>query len=239
MGVPQPVPLPHTHFSTIFFTASAAFIGVGIYFYIQNSPTTFYSYAYTAFLTTFIVGERMDMLKISNAPRTAYILAAASTPLAAVAILTAEKLLMATAFTIVLLTAARRDVALRFVRKKGFSRYLGLATAYSWLGLAAVLWLYTNSFDTLIHVIFLGFSATMIFTHAPIILPAILRIPHFYSPHLYIPFTMLQTSTVLRLSAGTAYNLALWSLSGWMTVISVMTFAVVALTNMLSSKRLI
>jgi hypothetical protein len=230
-----------THFSTIFFTASAAFIGVGIYFYIQNSPTTFYSYAYTAFLTTFIVGERMDMLKISNAPRTAYILAAASIPLAAVAILTAEKLLMATAFTIVLLTAARRDVALRFVRKKGFSRYLGLglATAYSWLGLAAVLWLYTNSFDTLIHVIFLGFAATMIFTHAPIILPAILRIPHFYSPHLYIPFTILQTSTVLRLSAGTAYNLALWSLSGWMTVISVLTFAVVALTNVLSSKRLI
>jgi hypothetical protein len=79
----------------------------------------------------------------------------------------------------------------------------------------------------------------MIFTHAPIILPAILRIPHFYSPHLYIPFTMLQTSTVLRLSAGTAYNLALWSLSGWMTVISVLTFAVVALTNVLSSKRLI
>jgi hypothetical protein len=91
---------------------------------------------------------------------------------------------MAAAFTLVLLTAARRDVALRFVLKKGFSRYLGLglATAYSWLGLAAVLWLYTNSFDTLIHVIFLGFSATMIFTHAPIILPAILRIPPLLQP---------------------------------------------------------
>jgi len=229
-----------THFSTIFFTASATFLGVGVYFYIQSSPFTFYSYAWASFLTTFIAGERMDMLKISNAPKSAYLLAGASIPLAAAAVVAVEKLLMAAAFLIVLLTAARRDVALRFVRKAGFSRYLGLglSTAYSWLGLAVVLWVYTNAFDTLMHVVFLGFTATMIFTHAPIILPAILRIHHFYSQHLYIPFAMLQASTALRLASGVAYQLDLWSLSGWITVTSVLTFAVIAVVNVLQSSRL-
>lgn len=228
------------HFSTIFFTASAAFIGAGVYFYIQNSPSTLYSYSYAAFLTTFIAGERMDMLKISNAPWSNYLLAVASIPLAAAGILAVEKMFLAAAFLAVILTAARRDVALRFIRKTGFSRYLGLGlgTAYSWLGLAVVLWLLTNAFDTLIHVIFLGFSGTMIFTHAPIILPAILRIPSFYTPHIYIPFAMLQASTVLRLAAGAMYNMGLWSISGWITAISVLTFAAVALTNVLHRRRL-
>jgi hypothetical protein len=117
MGVPQPVPLPHTLLHNLFHSIRGIHRSRDIFLH-PKQPATFYSYAYTAFLTTFIVGERMDMLKISNASRTAYILAAASIPLAAVAILTAEKLLMATAFKIVLLTAARRDVAIRFVRKK-------------------------------------------------------------------------------------------------------------------------
>jgi len=227
-----------THFSTIFFTAAAIFLLAGVYYYVQNSPSTFYSNAWVGFLTTFIAGERMDMLKITNASKSNYTLAGASIPLAAAAIYAAEKTLMAAAFLTMLMTAARRDVAVKFIWKTGFSRYLGvgLLTAYAWLAAAAMLWALTNSIDILLHAVFLGFSATMIFAHAPIILPAILRIPHFYSPHLYIPFAMLQAATVLRLAAGTAYQTELWSLSGWITFMSVLTFAVVALTNVLRRK---
>ena len=56
--------------------------------------------------------------------------------------------------------------------------------------------------DAVLHCFFVGFVFSMIFSHAPIILPAVLRAPvRLYRPHLYVPFVLLQVTLLLRVVA--------------------------------------
>ncbi|MEM4353071.1 MAG: hypothetical protein QXV68_05590, partial [Candidatus Caldarchaeum sp.] len=46
----------------------------------------------------------------------------------------------------------------------------------------------------------------------------------FYTPILYIPFTLLQLSTLARVASAYTVQLGLWSLSGLLTVVAVACF---------------
>ncbi|MDW7978679.1 MAG: hypothetical protein RMH74_07740 [Candidatus Caldarchaeum sp.] len=214
------------NFSTVFFVAAGFLLLAGNIFFILNYPTTYYVFAWTIFFTSFIVGERMDMLKITKASKASYLSAATSIPMAFMGLASMNKYFFSALFILLLLSVARHDVALRFIKRGGFSRYLslGLFTAYLWLAVSAVLWLLSSSTDVMLHSVFLGFVGTMVFAHAPIILPALLKTRHFYSPLLYIPFTLLQLSTAIRLVSAQTLQIGLWSLSGALTVVSVVVF---------------
>lgn len=99
----------------------------------------------------------------------------------------------------------RFDMAKHTLKKPGQSFYSGLLliTGYLWLfftGIFFALGAYIGSFyDASLHAFFLGFVFMMIFAHAPVILPAVLKLN--FSPFgktLYIWYALLNLSLVFR-----------------------------------------
>lgn len=98
------------------------------------------------------------------------------------------------------------DMARQAVKVKGSHRYsaLLLIIGYLWLLVTAVLAVlpatFVFSYDAVLHSFFIGFVFSMIFSHAPMILPAMIKKPvKLYRPLLYFWFALLQGSLLLRM----------------------------------------
>lgn len=126
------------------------------------------------------------------------------------------------------------DVARRTVRARGLPRYVavGLLTGYAWLAVAGVLATGAGrtvagaGYDAMLHAIFLGFAMSMIFVHAPVILPAVLRRPLPYRPVLYAPLILLHGSLLLRMAVGDGLGVeTVWRWTGAANVVAVLAFA--------------
>jgi hypothetical protein len=62
-------------------------------------------------------------------------------------------------------------------------------------------------YDAALHSFFIGFVFSIIFSHAPIILPAVLKKPiKIYRPVLYIWFGLLQAALLLRIAGAVLEN---------------------------------
>ncbi|MGB2571662.1 hypothetical protein ACPFP2_24900 [Micromonospora citrea] len=125
------------------------------------------------------------------------------------------------------------DVARHTVRATGLPRYVavGLLTGYVWLGLAGLLWAGAGPvtdgprYDATLHLVFLGFTMSMIFVHAPVILPAVLRRPLPYRPWLYAPLALLHATLAVRVLVGDALGVpAVWRWAGLGNVLAVLGF---------------
>ncbi|GAB2947409.1 hypothetical protein GCM10027280_40160 [Micromonospora polyrhachis] len=125
------------------------------------------------------------------------------------------------------------DVARHTVRATGLPRYVavGLLAGYAWLALAGLLWAGAGAavdghrYDATLHAVFLGFTMSMIFVHAPVILPAVLRRPLPYHRLLYGPLVLLHVSLLARVGIGDALGLEpVWRWAGVVNVASVLTF---------------
>jgi hypothetical protein len=98
------------------------------------------------------------------------------------------------------------DIARRTIRQVGQVRFSAVAilAGHAWLGVAGAILLIVPpgaaalSYDAAIHAVAIGFVFSMIFAHAPIILPAItgLRVRH--SDLNYLPLGLLHLSAALR-----------------------------------------
>jgi len=66
-----------------------------------------------------------------------------------------------------------------------------------------------TDYDAALHAVMLGFVFSMVFGHAPIIFPAVLRVAVPYSPYFYVPLALLHASLAIRL-AGDWMNLPQW-----------------------------
>ncbi|HET7329110.1 MAG TPA: hypothetical protein VFJ14_17705, partial [Nocardioidaceae bacterium] len=129
------------------------------------------------------------------------------------------------------------DVARHTVRARALPRYLavGLLAGYGWLALAGLLWagagptLDGPRYDATLHAVFLGFTMSMIFVHAPVILPAVLRRPLPYRPALAAPAVLLHLSLVLRVWVGDALGVQLaWQVGGVLNIAAVLMFVALA-----------
>ncbi|MFI6706410.1 multicopper oxidase domain-containing protein [Nonomuraea sp. NPDC050478] len=128
---------------------------------------------------------------------------------------------------------AWRDVARHTVRGSGLPRYAAvcLLAGYAWLGVAGVLWAATGLssgrylYDAALHALFLGFVMSMVFGHAPVILPAVLRVRLPYRPVLYAPLTLLHVAVAARVAGDLAALDAVRTLGGVLAVFSLLLFA--------------
>ena len=85
---------------------------------------------------------------------------------------------------------------------------------FVWLGLTGLQWvlfwvLFGNvaagpRYDAVIHSIFLGFALSMVFAHALIIFPRLLKRPFRFGRRLYLPLALLHFSVVLRMGSDLA-----------------------------------
>ena len=112
----------------------------------------------------------------------------------------------------------RYDIARRTVRQKGLTRFIAvcLLSGYVWLAVGAAVMLAagglvpgTAAYDATVHALGMGFVFSMVFGHAPIIFPAVLRVTMRYHASFYLPLALLHAALLLRL-AGDATGQGSW-----------------------------
>lgn len=128
---------------------------------------------------------------------------------------------------------ARFDVARRTVRLGGATRFIAvsLLLGYAWLAASGLLWTTVGSvrtgllYDALLHALFLGFVMSMVFAHAPIILPAVTALPLPYRPWFVGHLGLLHLGLLVRVGFGDlAGSIAAWQLGGILDVVAVLLF---------------
>lgn len=196
---------------------------IGSILALAGQPVYRVVYWWAGFLVLTIVGERVELSRLRRLTETskALFLAAAAIFLAGLA-LTSIVPDPGVQFTGVGMLALalwllRYNIARRTVRQKGLTRYIAVCmlAGYVWLGLSGLLALLSGPlpagprYDALLHTLFLGFVFGMIFGHAPIILPAVLKVPLKYEALFYAPLLLLEISLMLRV---------IGDLLGWFTV---------------------
>jgi len=121
----------------------------------------------------------------------------------------AGTLLLGAGLLVLALWLLRQDVARRTVKGRGLPRFIAvcLLTGYVWLALSGIVMLGAGglayggpAYDAALHAVLLGFVFAMVFGHAPIILPAVLRVAVPYTPYFYLPLALLHLSLLLRLA---------------------------------------
>ncbi|HEU4644106.1 MAG TPA: hypothetical protein VFS80_00920 [Burkholderiales bacterium] len=151
-----------------------------------------------AFFALTIGGERLELsryLKRGALARNAFMVLAA-------ALLAAPLLPRVLGVVLVLLALwlFAYDLARVTVRQRGLPRYIAvcLLSGYAWLAFGGALLALETAYDTALHAIFVGFVFSMVFGHAPVILPAVLRVKLPYHAVLYLPLALLHASLLLR-----------------------------------------
>ena len=176
------------------------------------------------FLVLTIAGERLEINRLMNLSPWTRVGFALSISLfllgLAVSLIAFQRGLQlgGTALLALALWLLTYDIAWRTVRHHGLSRYTAvcLLAGYVWLAVGGLLWiLFADSFiagphyDAMLHVVFLGFVFSMIFGHAPIILPSITGVSLPFREAFYVHLALLHLSLLLRVAG---------DLGGWMGV---------------------
>jgi hypothetical protein len=134
----------------------------------------------------------------------------------------------------------RFDVARRTIKMNGLTRFIGvcLFLGYAWLIVAGALWLlFADMFlagplyDAMVHAVLVGFVFSMIFGHAPIILPALMKREVRYTPLFYAPLALLHASLLARLY-GDLWPAQAWRMwGGLLNEVAVLAFVALLVTR--------
>jgi hypothetical protein len=126
------------------------------------------------------------------------------------------------------------DVARRTVKIPGVTRFMAvcLLAGYVWLFIGGTIWLLAGDlgasvaiYDAALHAVFLGFVMSMIFGHAPVIVPAVLRVRLPFRPWFYAHVGLLHASLLARVILGDGVGSVLcWRVGGVGTELAVLGF---------------
>lgn len=195
---------------------------------------------WAGFLVLTIAGERLELARLRRLTVGAgrgfvavVLLLAVALALTAVAPAAGAPVL-GVAWLAVAAWLGRFDIARWTVRQSGLPRFIAVAllAGYLWLAIAGLLTLAIGdvaagpAYDAILHAIFLGFVFSMIFGHAPIILPAVLGIGVTYRPVFYAHLAVLHGSLILRTTADVAGWSAGRQWGGLLNLLAVVLFFV-------------
>lgn len=207
---------------------------------------------WAGFLVLTIAGERLELARVLLLQRTARIsflvicgLFLAGLLVSLVA-LDAGLRLAGAALLALGLWLLRFDIARRTIRQKGLTRYIAacLLPGYVWLTAGGLLWLVVGGryvagpvYDALLHTIFLGFVFSMIFGHAPIILPAVLGVQVPFTPLFYAHLVLLHVSLIMRVAGDLLLWLPLRRWGGLLNEVAVVLFLLTTAVAVLRDRR--
>ncbi len=223
--------------------ALGAFAAVGgAVLWLGGVPMPYLGPLLATFLVLTITGERLELARIAIVGRTPERLALS----VAIALVAASLAALCwpdwgfRLFGVALLAQVawllRYDVATKTIRAKGMTRYIAacLLAGYAWLAVAGAVWLSAGAvldgfaYDAVLHAVFLGFVMSMIMAHAPLILPAVLRIRLPYRPIMYVPAVLLHAALVVRVIGDAMGSVAVVQVGGVGNVVAILLFIVVA-----------
>lgn len=129
----------------------------------------------------------------------------------------------------------RYDLAWQSVQQSGLPRFMALSliAGYLWLATGGILWMVFAQFfsaglwyDAMLHAVFLGFVFSMIFAHAPIILPTITGLALPFKKIFYLHGGLLHLSLLLRVAGDLAQLLWLQRWGGLLNAAAILLFLV-------------
>lgn len=196
----------------------------------------------TFFVLT-IVAERLEMSRLAPTPGWAagflgmLCVAAAVCALAAIASGDLPIRLLGALFVLVACWQLRFDLARRTIAQPGLPRFaaLGVLLGAVWLGVGGLVLALTGlppagpAYDAVLHAIFVGFVLSMVFAHAPIILPAVARIDIPFHPALYVPLAVLHVTVAARVIGDLAGVMSLRRGGGLGNAVALVLFLVAVL----------
>jgi hypothetical protein len=192
-----------------------------------------------AFLVLTIAGERLELARLRPPSVVATRVFAAILGAVAVALLAAlaaapwSTRLFAVALLALAAWLLKQDIARRTVRSTGLTRFIAvcLLSGYFWLAVGAAVLLAAGdlqpgaaAYDATLHALLFGFVFSMVFGHAPIIFPAVLRVAVPYRASFYAPLALLHASLVVRLMGDAAGRFDLTRLGGLLGALALAAF---------------
>lgn len=204
-----------------------------------------------AFLVLTIAGERLELTRFLPTPAGAQRLFFTITGgiLAGAAFSLGEEdaglVLFAAGLLALALWLLRYDIARRNARTTGLTRFIALCllSGYGWLALAGLLGL-AGGFvpghpwrDATLHAVGLGFVFSMIFGHAPIIFPAVVRVKIPYHRFFYLPLLVLHASLALRISGGIGDAFPLRREGGLLNAVALLLFIATMIASVVRGRR--
>lgn len=136
----------------------------------------------------------------------------------------------------------RHDVARRLIHGSGLPRFAAAAllAGYVWLLVSGTLMVLvgrpTGSFyDVVVHTTFLGFAMSMILAHAPVILPAVLKVRLPYHRAMWAPLVLLHVTLAGRVATLAMVGIGIRALPVWQlallgNVAALLLFIITAVT---------
>jgi hypothetical protein len=216
--------------------AAAWLIGNGLWLAGRALPEVVFWWA--GFLVLTIVGERLELSRVTRLGALGYSTFALSAGMVVAGLMlssveyAAGVRLASVGFVALTLWLLTFDVARRNVNRPGLSRFiaLNLLLGYVWLGAGGVLGIrYVGvmagpNYDAILHTLFLGFTLSMIFAHALIILPAITGMTIPFHRALYGPVAILHISLLMRVTGDLALRMPLRRWGGLLNVVALLMF---------------
>lgn len=204
---------------------------------------------WTAFLILTIVGERLELSRVRRLTRTSetLLVLAAVVYLAGVSLtvfnLDAGVRVLGVGAILMAGWLLRYDVARRTIRQTSLPRYIAacLLMGYVWLGFGGLMAVWKGAiyagpdYAMILHAFLLGFVFSMIFGHAPIILPALTGLRLNYTPLLYGHLLLLHTTLVYRMYGNLDSNFTARQQGGLLNVAAVLLFLGITLVIVIRS----
>ncbi len=185
---------------------------VGNLLWLAGLPAAQVLGAWAGFLVLTITGERLELsrlrrpspgaIKLLGAATALYLLGAVALPLHWRTGATTIGIAMAC----LALWLGVSDIARRNLQHHGLMRFTAvcLVGGYAWLGIGGLLLPFASPggllYDAAVHAVFLGFVFAMVFGHAPIIFPAVLRVSVPYTPLFYAHLALLNATLAVRIA---------------------------------------
>ena len=138
----------------------------------------------------------------------------------------------------------RQDIARRTVKEQGLTRFIAvcLLSGYAWLAIGSVMLLAAGglagvAYDAVLHAILIGFVFSMVFGHAPIIFPAVVRVRMPYHWTFYLPLLVLHASLLMRLAGDGLMLPELRSLGGLLNAAALVLFILNTVSSVIRGSR--
>jgi hypothetical protein len=203
--------------------------------------------AWIGFFVITIVAERLELSRLSPTPRWAQLGLIVATSLLALTTSAHATVLLACPRGIGALLALlgawqmRFDLARHTVRRPGLPRFAaaGVLGGAAWLVAAGVVLTCVGlpaagpHYDAALHGVFVGFVFSMVFAHAPIILPAVARLAMPFTRWLYLPLATLHVGLVARVAGDLLDVASLRRGGGIANAVALALFALVAFARSL------
>jgi len=230
--------------SALVIVAGAVVYVIGSVLWALGNPIFSVLPWWSAWLVLTVAGERLELTRVMPPSKTARVLLVGiALAICASAALPARVRGVAT--IAMALWLLRFDVARRVISRPGAPRFTAIAllSGYAWLGVSGAVLVRFGElvagpmYDAATHALFLGFVFSMVFGHAPTILPAVVGAPLPFHRAFYVHVALLHAGLVLRIAGDLAGSPTMRAWGGLTNAAALLAFIAITASRSLYVQR--